>query len=253
MGSQINNLKNAFYQELAKKYRKVYLCLPTYRTIPTVCYQHMIAFMCEMQNKGFQLGILMTDHTTAVAARNEIAKQAYLRGVKYDNADIFVWIDSDHTFSFSDFMTLLRHYDENPDIHILSARNLTKNLAAPRICAYTELKNIKNYKTVDPSVKKVMEVDAVGFGFVMVSPEVITKMYEVYDRKQFMVEFSDLTKTGIKSEDISWCELAREQGYKIWLDNHVTPGHYGAIMSDEFFQITIKNKDQDDDEDDGQL
>lgn len=245
-------LQTAFYKELSKKYRKIYLLLPTYRMVPTVCYQHMISFMAELHTHGFKLGVLMTDHTNVVAARNEIAKQAYLRGVKYDHADIFLWIDSDHTFTFQDFLTLLKHYDENPEIKILSARNLTKNMAQPRICAYTELRNIQNYKCVDPSIKKVVEVDAVGFGFIMMGPEVIAKMYEVHDRKQFMLEFSELTKTGIKSEDVSWCELAREQGFKIWLDNYVTPGHYGAVISDEFFQITIKNKGENDD-DDGQL
>lgn len=236
-------LAQGYYQELRKKYPKVYLLLPTYRMIPTVCYQHMLSFITELFNCGFKVGVLMTDHTTAVAARNEIAKQAYHRGIKGDAASIFVWIDSDHTFTFSDFMNLLRHYDDNPEIKILSARNLTKNLENPRICAYTELVNIQNYRTVEPSLKRVQKVDAVGFGFVMVDPEVIIKMYEVYGRKQFMIEFSDLTKTGIKSEDVAWCELAREQGFKIWLDNSVTPGHYGCVISDAFFQLTIKNQD----------
>jgi hypothetical protein len=216
---------------MAQKYSRFVLLLPTYKMVPTVTYQSMLAFVSNLYKYGFNLGLLMVDHTNVVAARNKLAENAYLIHT-HEKADIFAWIDSDHTWTMEDFFTLLRHFDQNPDMKVLSARNLTRE-RHPRCCGWDKYGE-QDYISMSPALKGIQQVDAIGFGFCLMDPEVITRMYEVHGVEQFMLDFNRGEAKGIVSEDIFWCKKAEQLGYKFYVDCDVVPGHYGAVVDRAF-------------------
>ena len=217
--------------KLAEKYSRLCLLLPTYKMVPTVTYQSMLAFLSGLYKYGFNLGILMVDHTNVVAARNKLAENAY-NLQKNEGANLFVWMDSDHTWTMEDFFTLLRHFDQREDIKILSALNLTREFK-PRLCGWHKHGEL-DYISMHPALKGIQQVDGIGFGFLMLDPEVIVKMYESFKDEQFMLDFNRGIAKGIVSEDIWWCQRAESLGYKFFVDCDVIPGHYGAIVDKSY-------------------
>ena len=223
---------------LAQKYERLVLLLPTYKIVPTVTYQCMLAFISNLYKYKFNIGLLMVDHTNVVAARNKLAEHAYLIE-KHEGGGIYLWMDSDHTWSIEDFFTLLRHYDQNEHIKILSARNLTRE-RQPRCCGWLKHGDA-DYISMHPALTGIQQVDGVGFGFLLVSPEVIKKMYETHGVEQFMIDFNRGVAKGIVSEDIFWCKKAEDMGYKFYVDCDVVPGHYGAIVDRSYLGIYNNN------------
>lgn len=218
--------------EFIQTYKRICLLLPTYRMVPVPAYQSMISFISNLYKHGHEVAEVMVDQCNVVAARNKLATAAY-EIEKEEGADLYVWIDSDHTFRYENFMELVYHFHMCGDeAKILSARNFTKDLSNPQVCAYT--KKGTAYEPIPANLENIQEVDAVGFGFIIIAPEVITKMYETHGSRQFMVKFTEHESTDVVSEDLYWCDLVRNLGYKILVDNLVTPGHYGGIIDGKF-------------------
>ena len=218
--------------EFVQKYKRICLLIPTYRTIPVPTFQSTISLISNLYKHGHEVAEVMVDQCQVVPARNKLAKAAY-EIEKEEGADLYVWIDSDHTFSYETLMELVYHFHMCGDeAKILSARYFTKDLSDPQVVAYA--KRGTGYEPIPANLENIQEVDAVGFGFLIVDPEVITKMYEAHGSRQFMIQFTEHESTDVVSEDICWCELAREMGYKILVDNLVTCGHYGGIIDEKF-------------------
>ena len=217
--------------------KKVCLLLPTYKQICTPAYQSMISFISSLYKNGHEVAVVMVDKCNVVSARNQLATEAY-HLEQTDGADVYAWIDSDHTFTYEDFATLAYHRHAS-GAQILSAKNFSRN-ADPKACAY--VKKDGGYIPIPPDLDTpVQEVDAVGFGFLLVTGDVIRTMYEKHGPRQFMIRFADWDTTDLVSEDIAWCELAAEAGYKICVDNLVVPGHYGAIIDNRFVEKFINS------------
>jgi hypothetical protein len=123
------------------------------------------------------------------------------------------------------------------DVHVLAARALIKNMEAPGVCAYVRGKN-GSYCSISPNLTNIQEVDAVGLGFCLVSPKLMEDMYAKHGKRQFMFTWEG---DGVLGEDFYWCNLVRELGHKVYVDNTVTVGHYGVPL-DESFLINFSKK-----------
>jgi len=82
--------------------------------------------------------------------------------------------------------------------------------------------------------KRLLEVDAVGTGFLLISRQVIEHMAFAYHREHyekygngFWFEFLKNPNGGEWGEDISWSWKAQRLGYKIYVDTTVCPAHIG--------------------------
>jgi len=219
-------------KRLVKKYKNICLLLPTYKIINTLTYQNMMILVSEMYKRGFKPTMLMADQTDVSSARNYLASKAATVHIERDNLfDLFLWIDSDHTMTIHDVMNLIYHFDSYDQIDILSAQYITRDNNSPRICAYNFNGGVDQYESIMPNSTGIKEVDGVGFGFLLVSPEVMVDMYKKHKNKQFIFTF---TEEGTLSEDFYWCGLAKKSGYKIYVDNEVKVGHVGAIIDSKF-------------------
>lgn len=230
-------------KELAKKYNKLALLLPTYKILNTKSYQCMIVLLTRLFKVGFDVSVLLLDQTNVVIARNHLAKHFMEADEMVGGYDIAMWIDSDQTFEFSDFMNLLYHYDECHDkdgVRVLSGRYISRDLSTPKVCAFIREEDGK-YKAIQPESRGIVEVDGFGFGFVLMEPEVIKEMYEEYGIMQFGYKFvGDKDTGGMIGEDLDWCEKAQKIGIKLFFDNEVSIGHFGGIIDDRHVGVTIR-------------
>jgi len=80
---------------------------------------------------------------------------------------------------------------------------------------------------------QIMEIDGVGLGCLLVKREVIEKMIKsnelIFEFEQKIV--GDEVKG--RSEDIFFCEKAKEAGFKIYLNTDLVCGHIGTSIVDE--------------------
>ena len=219
--------------QLSQKYKKVCFLNPMYRAIPTHFHQSMLGLVSGLYQNGFQVAGLMTDASLIPTCRNSLVQAAHDLYVD-DPPDMYLWVDSDQVFQFKNFVTLLYHFDFSDEVDVLSARYFTKNTDDPQVVAY--VKKDGGYKSISPNLDNVQEVDAVGLGFCLVRPRAMEALWAKYGKRQFMCTFQGDEVLG---EDFYWCDLVREAGYRIFVDNTVSIGHYGVVL-DERFLVRLK-------------
>jgi len=158
-------------------------------------------------------------------ARNKLAKDA----IKADT-DWILWLDSDMVVPPDVLERLLKTAEEN-EADIVSGLYFRR--AAPFSPVAFDTIKIDEEQGITTEVvnfeghelKGVYEVDAVGFGCVLTSTQVVFEMLATYKDC-----FSPLGKSG---EDISFCHRAKQLGFKILLDCDIKCGHVGHIVVTE--------------------
>jgi hypothetical protein len=136
-----------------------------------------------------------------------------------------IWIDSDIEWTPEDFLKLYYSdldiisglYQTNPNGTV--AVNLTDPLGRPTLV------NKVHFLLWDVPV----EVGGVGFGFVAMKNGVFEKM----NRPWFKIREVQWDNVDFKvnmGEDYSWCEGAKEAGFKIWVDPLVKLKHHKEII-----------------------
>lgn len=167
-------------------------------------------------------------------ARNSLARQAIV-----ENYDRVLWLDSDMEFSPDLYEKLSADLDEGRDI--VSAFYVTrKGKIKPVIfdkCGYERLKKESNeimpyaHTYYDYPQDSIFEIEACGFGGVLMNTSVLKKVEETYG-----LPFAPILGFG---EDISFCMRAREAGFKVWCDSRVKMGHIGNhVFSEEDYERT---------------
>jgi len=186
---------------------------------------------------GFRLSLIMTDMTTVAQARNLMAKHIAAKADKYD---LVMWLDSDQTLSLEQFLMLLQIFHALKPTDILSPKILGKALDAP----YTNgmwVTEDQRFNLVPPTATGLIEVDAVGFGCVLMCPAILARMQEAHPH-QFCPELVN-DVTGIVGEDVTWCwklkKLAPETRFFYAAD--ICIGHVGAEVGENVVKL-LKGK-----------
>ena len=136
-----------------------------------------------------------------------------------------IWIDSDIEWTPEDFLKLYYSdldiisglYQTNPNGTV--AVNLTDPLGRPTLV------NKVHFLLWDVPV----EVGGVGFGFVAMKSGVFEKMNRPWFKIR-EVKWDNLDFKVNMGEDYSWCEGAKEAGFKIWVDPLVKLKHHKEII-----------------------
>ena len=132
-----------------------------------------------------------------------------------------IWIDSDIEWTPEDFMKI---YDSELDVvsgvyqthpNGTVAVNLTDPKGRP-----TKVNKVHFLLHWDP-----VEVGGVGFGFVGMKCGVFEKMKRPWFKIR-EVEWDDVDFSVNMGEDYSWCEGAKDAGFKIWVDPTVKVKHH---------------------------
>jgi hypothetical protein len=206
---------------------KVAIATPYYNFVPVAFHLAMINLVHEFHKQGWDLNLYSVDRTNCVHARNQL-----MRAFIWDHCkvgfDYIFHIDSDTIFAPQDFFTLIRDAVESK-VQILSGlyyqRHNAKDGQRFPIVLRKKIDGRYTYEGVELK-EKINEVDAVGFGFMVCTPEIYLHIARDYGRFVF-----DYVKVGedMLSEDIVWCERAHKLGYNTYVDRDVVVGHYGVI------------------------
>jgi 2-polyprenyl-3-methyl-5-hydroxy-6-metoxy-1,4-benzoquinol methylase len=142
------------------------------------------------------------------SARNNIAKR-FLDS----EAEYLLWIDSDTLWKPQDIALLMETLDNGADVATGIQFSCSEHNMP--LIRYIDAKKGVTYPVIDiPTDGKPFEIGACGFGFVLMKREVVEKV------KHPRFEF----KSGF-SEDIYFCLMALQQGFKIMADPRVMVGH----------------------------
>lgn len=159
-------------------------------------------------------------------SRNGLARKAIVE--KFDR---ILWLDSDMQFSPDLFKRLSDDLDEGRDF--VSGLYFTRKPPyKPVIFKKAGYEHVgeKGVKPVaeayyDYPEDTVFEVQAAGFGGVMMNVSLLVEIEKAYG-----LPFSPIMGFG---EDISFCMRAQELGKKMYCDSRVKMGHVGQFVYDE--------------------
>lgn len=229
-------------KELCEKYRNIAIFVPTYKLCPAIFVQDFFVFVTRLFQVGFNPHFFFIDQTSVAIARNMLVKNFVPEMSKLDYKAV-LWIDSDQVFMFGDFVKLLEDFDDNqPDVDVMSARYITRDPYEPKVCALNKSTRKEGYYDfISVNEEGIVEVDAFGFGFVLMKPVVLEKMWDKFGIHQFAFELvGDPQDGGMIGEDIVWCRNAQSLGYRMFLNNNVRIGHYGGVIDERAIQVLKK-------------
>ena len=149
-------------------------------------------------------------------------------------ADYVLWLDSDMIFNPSILADLMA--DNKDFVSGLCFRRRTPftPVIYSKIRYGIEPDDYESEEYLDYPMNSLFEVDACGFGGVLMKTEVIKAVQENFGRT-----FEPMRGFG---EDISFCIRAKQLGYKIWCDSRVKMGHVTRSISSEDTYLAIKNR-----------
>jgi len=141
--------------------------------------------------------------------RNHIAAKAR-------EYDYLLAVDSDMTFGKDTLSKLLSH-----DKDIVSGLYIKKSLDKTEYEIYTKVEGrFKPYTRL--TTDQLFEVDACGFGCVLVKSSVFASL----EYPAFRNTWLDPNDFGM-TEDLYFCRLAKQNNFKIWVDPKIYCGHIG--------------------------
>ena len=149
-------------------------------------------------------------------------------------SDICLFIDDDIIeWSIDDINQIVA--DVNETGSIVGGCYSIKNATKPRICALGIDRGEGSFD-IGPQ-NGLVEVKYVATGFMAIPRKILAEMaaklpkVNAYGDLLMHPFFQPIVHEGIYlSEDYSFCQRARELGYKIWLDPRIVLGHIGSYI-----------------------
>lgn len=150
--------------------------------------------------------------------RNLLVKKALAWG-----AEKVLFIDADMVFKAENVLSLIQAGWQKDFVSGVYFNNVSN----PHPVAY--MKTVTGYDSIGlDDLQKLVVVDAVGFGFALVSKELLEKMLK-RKRRLFQVKY----EPRFLGEDFVFCELAEECGAKPLLVSSVVVGHVKGVLGKE--------------------
>ena len=185
--------------------------------------------------KVYQMGI--TERMVIHWARNDLAKQCNDHVCEYTGEKFthILWLDDDQVFTPDLLVYLARHREAHDDLDVVSALYYGRTQHLP--VAYVKDFNDDKYKHF-PLIevpRTLCEVDAVGFGGLLMRRDVLDRLEEPW---------FNFKRCG---EDIYFCVHAKEQGIKIHLEGTFIMGHLGdapVIHTPQYERYMKDNEEQ---------
>lgn len=209
----------------APKAPKILVCVPCLDKTDT----EFVRCLTSLESVGDTRLQLMSG-SLVYASRDKLAQQAIEGGYDY-----LMWLDSDMIFPPSLLRDLYADLQETGEHMICGIFFRRKPPYTPVIYKTIRLglpgEGVSE-EYLDYPKKSVFEVDACGFGAVLMSGKLLKDVV-------------DANRTGFipipgYGEDISFCIRAKKLGYKILCDSRINVGHLSATVIDEDAYEQIK-------------
>lgn len=169
-------------------------------------------------------------------ARDELFRMAYEEGV-----DDLIFIDSDQAWTDRDFGNLI-----SPQVDVIGGAVVSKN----DIIHYNVKLDGEKYEYY----QTMLDVRAVGTGFLRISKRAIKMMWEAAEEYQdgdriYRHVFETKVINGkFVGEDVAFCQKWRDMGEKVFVHPDISVSHIGKKRWDGNFleYVTMKNRGIDD-------
>lgn len=213
---------------------KVMFCMPLGGQVPAATVQSLINIMSAC-TKWMHMVVGTNVSCYVHKNRNELIKKA-LKIDKEAGLDYVFFFDADMKFDYKnvmDALTIAKKYD----VDIYSGSYFSPIEGEIRPIAMVKQTNSKYAYLAKADWKEntLLEVDAVGFGFVLLKMSVLRKMTEKFGTDLFDFKFKKLKK----GEDIIFCAKAQSLDYKIYLDTANVIGHVKGVITDANFNANL--------------
>lgn len=184
--------------------------------MPTMGSMEIEAVKCLMQLEH-DGSVDIISESLVYDARDKIAMDALAAGVDY-----VMWLDSDITYPANIIHKLMGC---NKDM----VTGIYHKRTAPYTPCVYKLVEDKLQPYLDYPEDKLFNVEAAGFGCMLMKVKVIKAVYDKYGGCFFPVN-------GVGGEDLSFIRRAKECGIEVWCDSSVRCGHIGR-------QVIMPSKD----------
>lgn len=174
---------------------------------------NMVAYTVAAMPDGVHLGLNAVTGTYVPNARQELTEEMVRQG-----ADWVLWLDSDMRFPNDLLVRLLRHRAQ-----MVGVNYSTRSADDPHPVA---IKRVgldgpgERLRTGDDSAG-LEEVEAVGFGAVLIRGDVLAALPPLSDGPWFNIEWMPDRREWI-GEDVFFCRLLRKMGVKIQVDHDLS-------------------------------
>lgn len=198
---------------------KIQMMLPIYKTMEAPCIESLINMQVDFFTDGHVLQPCFANGFNAARARVALARFAG-EDEKF-NADYILWIDSDHLYQKADFDKLVDSMNKH-NLPMLAAsykmRGSEETSHGVTVDGKFRHFHYKDLNELAPDA--LVECDVVGFGFLVMKADFLKYMWKKYEDDLFKL---DATKNG--TEDVTFCDLTRAEGYKVMFHPNVRVGH----------------------------
>lgn len=190
-------------------------------------------YLIYANKNNIQVNDVIRVHGNQVARQRELAASLVLQS----KTDWSLWIDSDIMFQ-PEHVDMLRNVANKENRKIISGiyyitydpdtsfRNIV-----PAIYKYNNNDNL-HYPILDFKEDNIFNVDAIGFGFVLIHNSVFYQLKEKYSWL-FNEHFYD--NNFFISEDISFCKKLKEQNISIFVHPKVKVDHVKKVIFNESY------------------
>lgn len=202
--------------------KKIAILMPCYNNLPAQTFLDFVDLLVHAKQK-FEVSTLLIDSTVIAEARNILARE-FLK----TDAEYALWLDSDMSFPEDIIEKMM---EEEKDF--VSALSFTKRV---KIEPSFRVKTAGAYNAVEDYPKNsVFEVDAVGLACALMKRKVLEQAAKISGGKP-LFGFSQ-PEVG---EDVWFCELVKQAGFKIFVSSKIIAGHVGGIVDEQVFDAKRK-------------
>ncbi|MFH1256279.1 MAG: hypothetical protein V1494_03210 [Candidatus Diapherotrites archaeon] len=206
------------------------VCTPLYGAVPVATFNSFLSMLGSVPAFFEKFGLSTLGGTYVQVARRKIAEDVLERDKK-DPVDYLLWVDSDSVFSPQDVIALVTSAKETKS-DLLSGFYVSKQ--EPRKAVAYRYINKGFQQMADVPKNTLFNVDAVGFGFLLMKLSVLKALVEKYGLKKAFTVFDEESKEDL-GEDLNFCKLAKKEGFNIRLNSAIKIGHAGSVATPDVF------------------
>ena len=214
-----------FYLEinLTPKQHKILIGIPLASSVSAEFFRSFLSVVNLMPEEG-QCVVHTTKWQNIVKARNNIVEEV----LKHNFTHLF-FMDSDMTFPENALSRLMQH-----DKDIVGGLYTTKVPPFNTTAFKGGVNGSKEpWTSFTPTLEDgLVELDGIGTGCLLIRREVLESMSWPW----FWYEESPDKPNTMMSEDIYFCLMAREMGFKMWCDTTILCGHVGEALVSPLFK-----------------
>ena len=190
------------------------ICIPCGDNLKTNFSYSLLQLQKSLLKDNIKNHIFFEKGSLLPSQRETLVNKAINKKCNY-----ILWLDSDMIFPMDIFKRLVQH-----DKDIVACNYLTRdgeNLTTSFIKKENSVKRIPLNET------ELIESDACGMGIMLMK----TKIFEILPKPRFQFSWNNEFEYH-NGEDIYFCCLAKDYGYKIWIDGNSSKlvGHIGETI-----------------------